>query len=815
MRKTSIVAVAAVVFGFHLKAKDELRAEELQKPITISEGKWDGEVRKGEDCIFFENARLKLTILKKGAYIISVADKRDGEEFINCSKAGRSSEHGIYDRIDETGRHSYRLTDPKHLANHEYEVEQAAPDALRFTCQTDAIRVVRTVKLDPVWPKFRVGVTYTSLSTEAQKLGILLLTQLNLNKAPVSYNQAVVMPGVDTVDRFVTREKGHYGANMEAGWWLVADRDSKKSVVLTYTTDGSIEAPYLYRIPMWIHLLPMTPVKIMNKGDSIGLWQEYHFLSGKEDAEALSPESVTVKREEFARLKAALLEELATDPVKPGQPRKVALPEPGPDTGIEPPLGGKPDASVVVIKNAVYDHPTKMDRQTWLGLDRLLQGLAEVKGCGADLMIVSGASANGEQSEFDLTRQATQLTGLKLAYAPNHSDLKQIDAFEKTLGPKNSVHKVKDVTFICYAPKEDEWLRDALAKAEGRVVVIGHHAPPALTSTTNVTLALCWQNTTMPCFARVGNWPVLNVPHLQFPGEVGVAVINIFPDYLDVLVKPLGGSFGPRLYVGNDGKSPALGVPPFITGKPLLKVAHMADTQLNLPSRVNTPGGEPLDQANMKKAIAEINALGVDFAVNAGDLVNVGSSEEQWSLYNALKKPLKAPLYEVLGNHDWDQATIEGEYVTTTYAKFIDDPLTYDIEKNGIFFMVFGTAVTKGDDLRQRRPRAEKAKCTVLLYHDPITTVKGYNWWKPDLYEAAHELKPTITMCGHTHRLRWEQKKEFREFIGSALGWTKTGDAEWNGFFLHLFYEDKVVSSYKRLGCDDLFFTVVTPYRGK
>jgi len=70
-------------------------------------------------------------------------------------------------------------------------------------------------------------------------------------------------------------------------------------------------------------------------------------------------------------------------------------------------------------------------------------------------------------------------------------------------------------------------------------------------------------------------------------------------------------------------------------------------------------------------------------------------------------------------------------------------------------------------------------------------------------------------MAGHTHWLLWNQKQDFREFVGSALGWTKTGDQAWNGYFVHLFYEDQVVSSYKRLGCDDLFFTTVTPYRKK
>ena len=781
---------------------------------AVREGTWEGEIRKGEKCIFLENARLKVTILKKGAYIISVVDKRSEEDFINSAKANSSQNHGLYDRIGELGSHYYRLNDPKHFANREYAVEQLAPGALRFTCQSSAVQVVRTVKLDDALPKLRIDVKYTSLSEEALKMQIVLFTQLNLNQAPVSYNQAVVMPSEHTLVKWTAETRGHPGPTTKCGWWLVADRDSKKSVVMTYPTDGSVESIYLYRIPRWLHLIPFSPSKLMQKGDTLSLWQEYQFLTGAGDARALAAKDVSVTPGEFARLKAALLEELATPPVKPGQPRVVALPKLEPENCIEPPLGGKPLATVAVVRNAVYDHPTKLDAQTWSSLDRLLAAVAEAKASRADLFVVCGASANAVENELKLTKQAAALSGLPVAFAPSRADAKDTALFEKLLGPKNWVRKVQDVSFISFAPGEEDWLETAIKKAgSSRIVVVGQHAPTEIAKKTKVTLALCRQNTGMPSFVRIGNWPVLYVPEVQGYGQVGTAVVNIFPDHLDVLAKPLGGALGPRLYLGNDGKSPALGIPPSVKGQPILKVAHITDTQLHLPSRLQTPDEKSLDQENMMKAVAEINSLGVDFAVNTGDLINVGADEEQWKLYTALKKPLKVPLYEVLGNHDWDKATPEGEYITTNYKKYIDDPVFYDFEKGGILFVGFGTAVTRPEDLRQRLPKARKARCTVLMYHDPMTTVKGYNWWSPELYQAAQDLIPTVSLAGHTHRLQWNEVGDVREFVSSALAWTKTGDQAWNGFFLHLFYADKLVSSYKRLGCDDLFFTVVTPYR--
>jgi predicted phosphodiesterase len=675
------------------------------------------------------------------------------------------------------------------------------------------MRVVRTIKLHATKPKLRVDVTYTRLSNDLAKMGIYLLSQFNLNGAPVSYNQVVVMPDETGVVRYITEPKGHYGKTIKSGWLFAADRESKKSVVMSYPTDGSAESIYLYRTANWIHFLPFGPVKLVRAGAQLSLWQEYLFLGEKKDAVSMGERDLPVSAEEFRRMKAALLQELNTAPVLPGKAADVALPPVNPWARIKPPAG-KPEGNVFVIRNAIYNHPKKLHAQSWVSVNRALQAVAESKTLSGDLLIVSGASSNGLAAEFDLIRKTAVLSGLPVGYVLNSADNRQQAQFEKSLGPKNWTRRIKDVTFISFAPGETAWLEQAISKAAGtRIVVIGEELPKELATKTKVNLALLPLRASMPSFERVGNWPVLSLPRVQrYPA---FAVIHIFRNYLDVAIKPLGKSFGPHLYLDREGKSPPLGIPTFVQGKPLLKVAHMTDTQLHIPSRLKTKDGKPLDQENMKKAIAEMNELGVDFAVNTGDLVNVGANEIQWKLYLELKDPLKMILYEVLGNHDWDTTTPEGRTITTNYKLFCDDPLIYDFEKNGIFFMAFGTAVSKGADLRQRLAKARKAKCTVLLYHDPIKKEKGYGWWHADLVDAANELNPTLAMAGHTHYLQWHAKEGMNEFVGPGLAWTKTGDQTWNGFFVHTFFEDKVVSSFKRLGCDDLYFTVLTPYRVK
>ena len=97
-----------------------------------------------------------------------------------------------------------------------------------------------------------------------------------------------------------------------------------------------------------------------------------------------------------------------------------------------------------------------------------------------------------------------------------------------------------------------------------------------------------------------------------------------------------------------------------------------------------------------------------------------------------------------------------------------------------------------------------------LAYHAPL----AQSWaWGPKLIEAVKELKPSIGLGGHTHYLQWSRPFGVTEFISAGMGWSKMGSRDWTGYFIHVFYKNKVVSSFKRLGCDDLFFTNITSYR--
>lgn len=778
--------------------------------VSVTEGKWDGAVRAGEPCIVVENPALRLTVLKRGAWIISIVGKRTNEDFVHCNKDVKgAARNGIYDRVNETGSHFSNVASPTHFASREYAIEQRPDGTLQFTCETATLRIVRTLRLDPRLPKMKIHVAYTNVAKETIGGQIVLISQFNFNNAPLSYNHIVAVPQERKVGRLLFQKD--VSGDAAAGWYFMADRDSKKALVMTVARDGRVARSYAYRSAC-VHCIPFSPGVPLKPAQSMDLWQEYYFLSGKRDLDSFTADRLTMPRAECPRLMAALRQELGTAPVKPGTPRKLVLPEVTDENRIEPSPGGRPLATVAVVNGGIYDHPTKLHRDLWTSVGRTLLAVAEVRDFRPDLLIMRGASANGLDREYDLMKKVAALAGVPVTFAPGRTgDVSNLSGFDKTLGPSRWVRTIKDVAFIVdnQALDQSEWFAEQLKKAAGkRIVVIapgtrwGRHDRE-----TSVNLAMVWINTTCPSFQRVNRWPVLSTQHLR---RGNYAVISIFPDYLEVFLKPLGRSLGPRLYLDRDGKSPALGVPPFVKGAPFLKVAHLADTQLALPSRGKTYDGQPLDQENLKRAVAEINELGVDFAVNAGDLVNVGSDEKQWQLYTTLKKPLAAPLYEVLGNHDWDEVTPEGQVITASYGKYVDDPLVYDFEKKGVLVLAAGTKVTSPDDLRARLAKAERAKCTVLLYHYPLADGRV---WTPELVDAVKALKPTLGLCGHTHYLCWNRVHGVNEFVGSGLAWTKMGLIEWNGYFIHLFYADRVVSSFKRLGCDDLFFTVTTPYR--
>lgn len=88
-----------------------------------------------------------------------------------------------------------------------------------------------------------------------------------------------------------------------------------------------------------------------------------------------------------------------------------------------------------------------------------------------------------------------------------------------------------------------------------------------------------------------------------------------------------------------------------------LRIVHISDTQLGF-----TSDSLKLDEAYFEQAVKSINDLNPkpDVVINTGDLVNNPDKEEQWKEYVRISKEIKAPYFEIIGNHDgWSIAGLE------------------------------------------------------------------------------------------------------------------------------------------------------------
>lgn len=80
-----------------------------------------------------------------------------------------------------------------------------------------------------------------------------------------------------------------------------------------------------------------------------------------------------------------------------------------------------------------------------------------------------------------------------------------------------------------------------------------------------------------------------------------------------------------------------------------IRIVQISDTQLGF-----TGDSLKLDEACFEQAVESINRLNPkpDVVINTGDLVNNPNDEKQWQAYVRISKKVKAPYFEVMGNHD-------------------------------------------------------------------------------------------------------------------------------------------------------------------
>lgn len=774
--------------------------------VAITEKIWDGEYLKGEKAVELRNSLLSATILLRGGWIISIRDARSGEDYINAQRSPKYSEHnGIYDRINSSAQHSYHYDDSEHLRNAAYELEKLGENTIRLTCEKGKIRVVREVSLDPSLPRIDLRVTYTNISPSELRTRIVTLIQPNTGPDEVSFNDVVVFPHGNGVER--VRFKPASDKTPTEGWCFATDYRTRQTIILTYkpATSGIAEL-YTYKVAPFYHIIPFGEERVLQSNRSLSQFFSLYFLTGEEDVKGLTASALKLEKRGFRRLRKALISELHQEPTLPGQERKLALPRIKRKRVFER-VRQRPLATVLYVRSALYDRPDKLDARSWLSLPPIIDACAEARAIKPTLLILGGASASGLSGEMQQMHKLAELSACHYLFLPSRSDLSQLERFRREFGDSTlEVFHLPEALLLGYAPGAESFIKKKVEESSSRwKLLFGESLPRDFLQELEISAGFFPLNTTVPSFEMVGRVPVFHNPTVQ--ASSSYAVVRIYRDYLDIqLGKPLGGSFAPHCYLLPDGSSPPLGIPPFIKGVPFLKVAHITDTQLSdrtYNSRYYRD--DLLDRQNLENAVKEINRIGVDLVFNTGDLVNVGSHTAEWELYRKLTSELKPPLYEVLGNHDWDEVLPDKTVVAKNFLRYTGDELLYTVERKGVLFVCLGCSIDSIDFLSSILSKARKARYVVVLSHSPF----GGGYWNEQKVKAVLKLKPEMILNGHTHRLAWRVARGIPEFTGSALGWTKTGDQRWNGFFIHSFFDHCVVSSFKRLSNDRLYLTTV------
>jgi hypothetical protein len=182
------------------------------------------------------------------------------------------------------------------------------------------------------------------------------------------------------------------------------------------------------------------------------------------------------------------------------------------------------------------------------------------------------------------------------------------------------------------------------------------------------------------------------------------------------------------------------------------------------------------------RAVAEINLLRPDFAVDLGDLI-LGYTEDEsllqreWAAYFALADQCQVPLFPIVGNHD-----VTTEKMQAMFEQKVG-PTSYSFDYGDAHFICMSSETLGGagrvDDAqyewlrRDLAPHKDAAHVFVLM-HQPVFRYANGGW------ERCHELLKQYHTCavfaGH-----WHQYTNYGERDGIKYFVTGGGGAEIGG----------------------------------
>ena len=200
------------------------------------------------------------------------------------------------------------------------------------------------------------------------------------------------------------------------------------------------------------------------------------------------------------------------------------------------------------------------------------------------------------------------------------------------------------------------------------------------------------------------------------------------------------------------------------------RVALVSDSHLNRA----TQGEQASYGAHFDKAIAQVNAAGVDFVLIAGDLTQSGKATE-FADFKAKIKALQAPVFFVPGNHDVGNKFNSGKsgHVTSARVKAYEKnlgPAWFSTNYAGVRVIGINSSILgsglEGEEEMWKFLEAELGaparKPTILFMHYPLflkdLDEPGGQYWNIEpvprerLYNLLKQGGVKIVLTGHLHR---------------------------------------------------------------
>jgi len=222
---------------------------------------------------------------------------------------------------------------------------------------------------------------------------------------------------------------------------------------------------------------------------------------------------------------------------------------------------------------------------------------------------------------------------------------------------------------------------------------------------------------------------------------------------------------------------------------------HIADTHIK-------PDGAY--SANLSAIIDEINKLSPAFVLHGGDQTEMGFTEH-FSAYRKSIAPLRAPIYNISGNHEakWSNWGRSG------VSQFLDQQPYYSFDYNGIHFIGLDTSIWLAHHGTLDRSQLEWLKCDldstghnrpiVLFYHH----CPGYMANELGLLRLLRAYNVRLALVAHGHGYRtWKMN-------GIVFQMTEAGMADHPGYRILEVTPIEIRSYRKDIGSDRILDEII------